>query len=166
MSEEKTEHLTCGKSNYSVKIFTAHSTPIWPTPHDPPYPPHPYMTHPIPPLWVIISQVESFIKRLNVNWRKIHSLLLSVTCHGLGNFPLLIHIPSYTFMIFWNPRSYYFWVWIICKRLNGNCIKFIESFYVICHGLGNFPLLIHIPSYPFVNFWNPTSYYFLSLSHP
>ena len=28
LSEEKKEHLTCGKSNYSVKIFTAHSTPI------------------------------------------------------------------------------------------------------------------------------------------
>ena len=25
--------------------------------------------------------------------------------------------------------------------------------------------LIHIPSYPFVNFQNPTSYYFLGLSH-
>ena len=28
-----------------------------------------------------------------------------------------------------------------------------------------FPPLIHIPSYPFVNFQNPTSYYFLGLSH-
>ena len=30
---------------------------------------------------------------LNVNWEKIHSIILSVTCHGLRNFPLLIHIP-------------------------------------------------------------------------
>ena len=32
---------------------------------------------------------------LNVNWEKIHSLILSVTCHGLRNFPPLIHIPLY-----------------------------------------------------------------------
>ena len=117
LSEEKTEHLIYGKSNYSVKFFTAHSTPIWPTPHlhNPPHPymthpipPHPCMTHRIPPLWVIISQVWVIHKRLNVNWRKIHSLILSVTCHGLGNFPLLIHIPSYPFMNFWNAMSYYF----------------------------------------------------------
>ena len=24
---------------------------------------------------------------LNVNWEKIHSIILSVTCHGLRNFP-------------------------------------------------------------------------------
>ena len=36
---------------------------------------------------------------------------------------------------------------------------------VTCHGLRNFPPLIHIPLFPFVNFQNPTSYYFLSLSH-
>ena len=27
-SEEKTEYLTCNRSNYSVKIFTAHSKPV------------------------------------------------------------------------------------------------------------------------------------------
>ena len=44
---------------------------------------------------------------LNVNWEKIHSTILSVTCHGLRNFPLLIHIPSYPFVNFQNPTSYY-----------------------------------------------------------
>ena len=45
---------------------------------------------------------------LNLNWEKIHSIILSVTCHGLRNFPLLIHIPLYPFVNFWNPMSYYF----------------------------------------------------------
>ena len=39
-SQEKTEHLTCVRSSYSVKFFTAHSTPVWCTP--------PYITHPTP----------------------------------------------------------------------------------------------------------------------
>ena len=41
-SEEKTEHPTCDRSNYSVNIFTAHSTPVYCTP--------PYISHPTPPL--------------------------------------------------------------------------------------------------------------------
>ena len=45
---------------------------------------------------------------LNLNWEKIHSIILFVTCHGLRNFPLLIHIPLYPFMNCWNPTSYYF----------------------------------------------------------
>ena len=39
---------------------------------------------------------------------KIHSIILSVTCHGLRNFPPLIQIPSYPFVNFQNPTSYYF----------------------------------------------------------
>ena len=45
---------------------------------------------------------------LNLNWEKIHSIILFVTCHGLRNFPLLIHIPLYPFMNCWNPTNYYF----------------------------------------------------------
>ena len=45
---------------------------------------------------------------VNLNWEKIHSIILFVTCHGLRNFPLLIHIPLYPFVNFWNPMSYYF----------------------------------------------------------
>ena len=59
-------------------------------------------------LRVIIFWVRVTHKMLNVNWEKIHSIILSVTCHGLRNFPLLIHIPSKPFMNFWNPMSYYF----------------------------------------------------------
>ena len=42
---------------------------------------------------------------LNVNCIKIHSIILSVTCHGLRNFPPLIHIPSKPFVNFQNPTS-------------------------------------------------------------
>ena len=51
-----------------------------------------------------LNVVEGF----NVNCIKIHSIILSVTCHGLRNFPLLIHIPTYPFVNFQNPMSYYF----------------------------------------------------------
>ena len=98
---------------------------------------------------------------LNVTCIKIYSVILSVTCHGLRNFPLLIHIPLYPFVNFQNPTSYYFWVRVTHKMLNVTCIQ-IHSIIlsVTCHGLRNFPPLIHIPSRPFVNFWHPISYYF------
>ena len=51
-----------------------------------------------------LNVVEGF----NVNCIKIYSIVLSLTCHGLRNFPPLIHIPSYPFMNFQNPASYYF----------------------------------------------------------
>ena len=47
-------------------------------------------------------------KMLNVNWEKIHSIILSVTCHGLRNFPLLIHIPLYLFVNFSKPYKLFF----------------------------------------------------------
>ena len=53
--------------------------------------------------WVRVTH-----KKLNVNCMKIHSIILSVSCHGLRNFPLLIHIPSKPFVSFQNPMSYYF----------------------------------------------------------
>ena len=51
-------------------------------------------------LWVIIFWVRFTRKMLNVTCIQIHSIILSVTCHGLGNFPLLIHIPSKPFVNF------------------------------------------------------------------
>ena len=35
------------------------------------------------PYELLSFELESFIKRLNVNCIKIHSIILSVTCHGL-----------------------------------------------------------------------------------
>ena len=45
-----------------------------------------------------------------MNCKKYHSIILSVTCHGLGNFPPLIHIPPYPFVNFQNARSGVGWV--------------------------------------------------------
>ena len=93
-------------------------------------------------LWVIIFWVTVTCKMLNLNYEKIHSIILSVTCHGLRNFPSLIHIPSYPFLNFQNPMSYYFfeleslikcWMWI------GKKIHLI-ILSITCHGLRNFPL--------------------------
>ena len=114
-------------------------------------------------LQVIIFWVRVTHKILNVNWEKIHSIILSLTCHGLRNFPLLIHIPSKPFMNFETLWVIIFWVRVTHKILNVNWEK-IHSIILslTCHGLRNFPLLIHIPSKHFVNFWNPMSYYFLS----
>ena len=115
-------------------------------------------------LWVIIFWVRVTHKMLNVNWEKIHSIILSVTCHGLRNFPLLIHIPQNHLWIFQNPMSYYFseleslikcWMWLGI-RIHSIILS------VTCHGLRNFPWLIHIPSKQVMNFWDPMSYYFLS----
>ena len=111
-------------------------------------------------LWVIIFWVRVSHKMLNVNWEKIHSIILCVTCHHFRNFPQLIHIPSYPFKTL---RVIIFWVRVTHKMLNVNWEK-IHSI-ILCvtyHGFRNFPLLIHIPSQPFMNFWNPMSYYFLS----
>ena len=82
--------------------------------------------------WVRVTH-----KILNVNWEKIHSIILSVTCHGFRNFPQLIHIPSYPFMNFWNPVSYYFseleslikcWMWIGKKFTVNNFISHLSWF--------------------------------------
>ena len=115
-------------------------------------------------LQVIIFWVRVTHKMLNVNWEKIHSIILSVTCHGLRNFaPDSYTSPQNHSWIFETLWVIIFWV-VTCKMLNVNWEK-IHSIIlsVTCHGLRNFPLLIHIPSNPFVNFQNPTSYYFFEL---
>ena len=101
---------------------------------------------------------------LNVNWEKIHSIILSVTCHGLRNFAPAHTHPLKTICEFSKPYELLFSeLESLCKMLNVNWEK-IHSIIlsVTCHGLRNFPLLIHIPSKPFMNFRNPMSYYFLS----
>ena len=74
-------------------------------------------------LWVIIFWVRATCKMLNVNWEKIQSIILSVTCHGLRNFaPAHTHPPQNHSWIFQDPMSYYFlsveslikcWIWIV-----------------------------------------------------
>ena len=115
------------------------------------------------PCELLFFELESLIRMLNVNWEKIHSLILCVTCHGLRNFPCPYTSPQNHLWIFKTLWVIIFWVRVTRKMLNVNWEK-IHSLIlcVTCHGLRNFPCLIHIPSKPFVNFQNPMSYYFLS----
>ena len=116
------------------------------------------------PCDLLFFELESLIKMLNVTCIKIHSIILSVTCHDLREtFPYSYRSPHIHLWIFETLWFIIFWVRVTHKMLNVTCIK-IHSIIlsVTCHGLRNFPLLIQIPSYPFVNFWNSVSYYFLS----
>ena len=91
-------------------------------------------------LQVIIFWVRVTHKMLNVNYIKIHSIILSVTCHGLRNFPLLIHHPPHIHSwIFEALQVIIFWVRVTHKMLNVNWEK-IHSIIlsVTCHGLRNF----------------------------
>ena len=101
--------------------------------------------------WVRVTH-----KMLNVNCMKIHSIILSVTCHDLRNFPPLIHIPSKHLWIFDTLQVFFFIVRVTHKMLNVNCMK-IHSIIlsVTCHSLRNFLPVTHIPLYPLMNFWNP-----------
>ena len=170
-------------------------------------------------LQVIIFWVWVIHKRLNVNWKRIHSIILSFTCHSLRNFSTLIHIPhihSWIFKTLWVIISWVWvihkcWMWIGKNSLNNfichlpflkklfpththpaiSIYDFLKPYRLLflefesfvkgwmwigkrihsrilsftCHSLRNFPPLIHIPPYPFMNFQNPMSYYFSSLSH-
>ena len=124
--------------------------------------PHSY-TSPQNHSWIFETlQVISFWVRvthkiLNVNCIKIHSIILYVTCDGLINFLPYSYTSSWNHSwIFDSLRVIIFWVRVTHKMLNVNCMK-IHSIIlsVTCHGLGNFLPLIHIPSKPFMNFWNP-----------
>ena len=116
-------------------------------------------------LWVIIFWVRVTHKMLNVNWEKIHSIILSLTCHGLRNFLLLIHIPSKPFVNFLKPYELLFseleslikcWMWI-GKKFTSIIIS------LTCHGFRNFPLLIHIPLKTIHEFLKPYELLFSEL---
>ena len=110
-------------------------------------------------LQVIIFWVRVTHKMLNVNWEKIHSVIISLTLSWLKKLSPTHTHPLKTSHEFSKPYELLFSELVTCKMLNVNWEK-IHSIIlsVTCHGLRNFPLLIHIPSNPFVNFWNPTSY--------
>ena len=108
-------------------------------------------------LWVIIFWVKVTRKMLNVNWEKIHSLILCVTCHGVRNFPCPYTFPQNHLWIFKTLWVIIFWVRVTCKMLNVNWEK-IHSLIlcVTCHGLRNFasphthpPKTIHEFSKPY-----------------
>ena len=54
---------------------------------------------------------------------KIHSVILSVTCHSLRKFPHSYTSPHIHLWIFETLWVIIFWVWVICKRLNVNWEK-------------------------------------------
>ena len=84
-------------------------------------------------LWVIIFWVRVTHKMLNVNCIKIHSIILSLTCHGLRNFaPDSYTSPQNHLWIFETLWVIIFWVRVTHKMLNVNCIK-IHSIIFICH---------------------------------
>ena len=95
-------------------------------------------------VWVIC-------KRLNVNWKRIDSIILSVTCHCLRNFPQsycpLISIHEFLIPYDWLFLEFESFVKVECE------LEKIHSIIVsvTCHGLRNISLFIHIPQHPFVN---------------
>ena len=102
-------------------------------------------------LRVIIFWVRVTHKMLNLNWEKIHSIILSVTCHGF--FPYSYTSPCIHLWIFKILWIIIFWARVTHKMLNLNWEK-IHSIIlsVTCHGLRNFLILIHIPLYPYYEF--------------
>ena len=117
-------------------------------------------------LWVIIFWVRVTHKMLNVNWEKIHSIILSLTCHGLRNFPLTHTHPLKTSHEFSKPYELLFseleslikcWMWIELIKIHSIILS------VTCHGLRNFPLTHTHPLKTICEFSKPyASYYFLS----
>ena len=108
-------------------------------------------------LQVVISWVWGIHKRLNVNWKK--NSLSNFICNlsWLKKLPpnhthplISIHKFSKPYkLLFLDFESFIkFKKWIVKKNH-----PIIVS--VTCHGLGNFPPLMHSPSYPFVNFLKP-----------
>ena len=93
---------------------------------------------------------------LNVNWEKFQSIILFVTCHGLRNFPLLIHIPLISIHEFLTAYELLlFELELLIKCLNVNWEKIQPIILsVTCHSLRNLHLLIHpfmihpTPSWP------------------
>ena len=116
-------------------------------------------------LQVIIFWVRVIHKMLNVNWEKIHSIVLSVTCHGLRNFAPDSYIsPQNQSWIVKTLWVIIFWVRVTHKMLNVNCIK-IHSIIlsVTCHGLRNFAPTHTHPLKPIREFLKPYKLLFFEL---
>ena len=105
----------------------------------------PAHTHPLKTICEFLKPYELLFselvthKMLNVNWEKIHSIILSVTCHGLRNFAPAHTHPLKTIHEFSKPYELLFSELVTHKMLNVNWEK-IHSIIlsVTCHGLRNF----------------------------
>ena len=110
-------------------------------------------------LWVIIFWVRVTHKMLNVNWEKIHSIILCVTCHGLRNFAPAHTHPLISIHEFSKPYE------LLFSEL-GSLIKLYKN------SLNNFMCdlswlekIFPTHTYPLISiheFWSPTIYYILS----
>ena len=109
-------------------------------------------------LWVIIFWVRVSHKMLNVNWEKIHSIILCVTCHGFRNFPQLIHTPSYPFKTL---QFIIFWVRVTHKMLNVNWDKNSLN-NIMCH-LSWFQKLSPTHTHPLISIQKPCELLFFEL---
>ena len=99
---------------------------------------------------------------MNVTCIQIHSIILSVTCHGLRKLSPTHTHPLKTIHEFLTPYQLLFFeleslIKCWCELHENSLNNFI------CH-LSWFKKLsrplIHIPSKPFMNFWHLTSYFF------
>ena len=133
-----------------------------------PSPTHTHCSYPFVnfqnPYELLFLKFESLIKGWMWIGKKIHSIISSATCHSLRNLLELIHIAHASICKFSKPYELLFLEFeSFIESLNVNS-KNIHSIIlsVTCHCLRNHcPTHTH-PSYPFVNFQNPMSYYFLS----
>ena len=85
------------------------------------------------PYKLLFFELESLFKMLNVTCIQIHSIILSVTCHGLRNFPPTHYTsPQDHLWIFDTLWVIIFWVRVTHKMVNVNCIQ-IHFNNFICH---------------------------------
>ena len=98
----------------------------------------PTHTHPLisicefsKPYELLFLEFESFIK-CKIWMVKNHSIILSLTCHGLETFPHSYTCPHIHLWIFESLQVIIFLVWVLCKWLNANWDRnWLNNF--ICH---------------------------------
>ena len=118
----------------------------------------PFVNFQNPPIYYFF-EFESFVK----SWMWIGNKSWNIfICHlsWLRKLSITHTQPLISICEFSTPYEFIIsWVWVICKWLNANWEK-IDSIilFFTCHSLINFPPIIHIPAYLFVNYWNPMNY--------
>ena len=87
------------------------------------------------PYELLFLEFESFVKCKIWIVKKSHSIILSVTCHGLRNFPHSYaspHIHLCIFKTLWVFLVFFLSFQVFCKMLNMNCKKYSLNNF-ICH---------------------------------
>ena len=113
---------------------------------------------------IIISWVWIIHKMLNVNRKKIHSIILFVICHSLRNFPHSYTSPCIHSWIFKTLQVIISRVWVTHKRLNVNWKKIHSiTLSVTCNSLRNSPSTHTHPLISICEFLKPYKLLFLEL---